>query len=66
MLGAKHGGVVTEHNRLFVAVVLVGVVLAMNQLLFNRDGLAWGYGIIVVGAIALLGFLWSKRKRPDA
>ena len=64
-LSAEHGGLVAEHNKLFMAVVLVGAVLAVNQLLFNGDGLAWGYGIIAVGLITLAGFLWSKRKRPD-
>ncbi len=66
ILKCKNGGIVAEHNKVFKAVALVGVVLAGHRLLFNQDGLAWGYGIIAVGLIVLVGFLWSERKRPDS
>ena len=53
------------HNRLFLAVVLAGVVIAVYQV-FQPDGLALGYGLIAIVLAVVAWFVWSKMRRPRA
>jgi hypothetical protein len=53
------------HNKLFLAVLLAGLVLAIYRM-FQPDGLAVGYGLIAAGLVAAAFFIWSKAHKPKA
>jgi cell division protein FtsW (lipid II flippase) len=53
------------HNKLFLAVVLAAVVIAVYKI-FEPDGLALGYGVIAVGIILVASVVWSKVRRPNS
>ena len=51
------------HNKLFLAVMLAAVVIAIYQL-FQPDGLGVGYALIAAAIILVASFVWSKRRKP--
>jgi hypothetical protein len=53
------------HNRLFLAVILAAVVIAVYEI-FEPGGLALGYSLIAGCLILIASIAWSRGRRPNS